>query len=336
MKATVLTIYMLLLISAELGVLTARLERVVAQENKIRPRKNTATKPASRAPAPRKPIAKAPAQRPRFVTRNRASDNSRKSGAKATARSAKPVNRNRAIDIPSKSGAKATARRASPEIEMVLVPGGSFLMGSPENETGHSDKEKPRRRVTVGDFYIGKYEVTQAQWRAVMGGNPSHFKGDDLPVENVSWNDAKEFCRRLSEMTGAKYRLPTEAEWEYACRAKTDGAHAGDLDAMAWYGNILDVKTHPVGRKQPNAFGLYDMHGNVWEWCEDDWHKSYENAPNDGSAWVDKPKRGAYRVVRGGDWNDNAVICRSANRSADAPGSSLAAFLGFRVVREYR
>ena len=218
---------------------------------------------------------------------------------------------------------------------MVLVPGGSFLMGSPENEPGHSGKEGPRHSVTMRDFYIGKYEVTQAQWRAVMGGNPSHFKGDDLPVENVSWDDAKDFCRRLSEMTGARYRLPTEAEWEYACRAKNDGASAGALDEMAWYGNILDVTTHPVGRKQPNAFGVYDMHGNVWEWCEDDWHKNYANAPSDGSAWVDKPSRGPYRVVRGGDWNDSAVTCRSSNRSADLPGRRLAAFLGFRLVKGF-
>ncbi|HKQ77042.1 MAG TPA: SUMF1/EgtB/PvdO family nonheme iron enzyme [Blastocatellia bacterium] len=336
MKAIVLTICMLLSASAESGVSAARLERAVAQENKTRPRRVTTTKPASRAPAQRKSGAKATASRAKDNSRNRAGDKSRKSGAKATASRSKPTARNSAGDIPRKSSAKATAGRAAPEIEMVHVPGGSFLMGSPENETGHNDKEKPRRSVTVRGFYIGKYELTQAQWRAVMGGNPSHFKGDDLPVENVSWNDAKDFCRRLSEMTGENYRLPTEAEWEYACRAKTDGAYAGDLDSIAWYGNILDVKTHPVGRKQPNAFGIYDMHGNVWEWCEDDWHKSYANAPGDGSAWVDKPKRSSYRVVRGGDWNDNAVSCRSANRSADLPGNRLAAFLGFRIVKEYR
>jgi len=333
MKATVLTIYMLMLISAELGVLTARPERVVAQATKTRPRRVMTTKPASRAPAPRKSAAKPTAGRAKNITRARAGDIRRKSVAKAAAGHARQITRNRAGDIRRKSVAKPTALRAVPEIEMVLVPGGSFLMGSPENETGHSDKEKPRHQVTVRDFHIGKYEVTQAQWRAVMGGNPSHFKGDDLPVENVSWNDAEAFCRRLSEMTGKKYRLPTEAEWEYACRAKTDGAYAGDLDAMAWYGNILEVKTHPVGRKRPNAFGIYDMHGNVWEWCEDDWHKSYANAPSDGSAWVDKPSRGPYRVVRGGDWNDNAAILRSSNRSADLPGSRLAAFLGFRLAR---
>src|SRR5262245_54133152 len=336
MKATVLTIYILLLISADLGMLAALLERVVAQENKSRPRRVTPAKPTRRPPAPRKPVAKTTTGRAKNNTGNRASDTPRKPVAKPTARPARQITSNRASDTPRKPVAKPAARRGAPEIEMVLVHGGSFMMGSPDNENGHSDKEKPRHRVTAQAFYIGKYEVTQAQWRAVMGDNPSHFKGDDLPVENVSWNEAKDFCRRLSEMTGAKYRLPTEAEWEYACRARTEGPYAGDLDAIAWYGNILEIKTRPVGRKQPNAFGIYDMHGNVWEWCEDDWHKSYANAPGDGSAWVDKPSRGSYRVVRGGDWNDNAVICRSANRSAEAPANRLAAFLGFRVARAVR
>jgi formylglycine-generating enzyme required for sulfatase activity len=189
------------------------------------------------------------------------------------------------------------------------------------------DIEKP--------FYMGKYEVTQAQWRAAMGSNPSQFKGDDLPVENVSWNDAKEFCRKLSQMTGREYRLPTEAEWEYACRAGTTGAYAGDLDAMAWYDKNSGGKTHPVGQKQPNAFGLYDMHGNVWEWCEDDWHNSYNGAPNDGRAWVDISARGSYRVFRGGGWNSYAVSCRSAYRNCWAPGDR-GSRLGFRLLRTYR
>ncbi len=219
------------------------------------------------------------------------------------------------------------------EGEMVYVPGGSFLMGSPENEPGHKANEE-LHRVTVRSFYIGKYEVTQAQWRAVMGNNPSYFKGDDLPVE-VSWDDAKEFCRKLSQMTGKEYRLPTEAEWEYACRAKTTGAYAGDLDAMAWYYNNAGNKTHPVGQKQPNAFGLYDMHGNVWEWCEDDWHNSYANAPSDGSAWVDISARGSLRVYRGGGWSYFAVLCRSAGRTGVAPGYRFYD-LGFRLLRTYR
>src|SRR5262245_32001663 len=185
MKATVLTIYILLLISADLGMLAARLERVAAQENKTRPRRVTPPKPTPRPPAPRKPVAKTTTGRAKNITGNRASDTPRKPVAKPTARPARQVTSNRASRTPRNPVAKPTARRVAPEIEMVLVHGGSFMMGSPDNETGHSDKEKPRHHVTVQAFYLGKYEVTQAQWRAVMGDNPSHFKGDDLPVENV-------------------------------------------------------------------------------------------------------------------------------------------------------
>src|SRR5262249_22180535 len=146
-------------------------------------------------------------------------------------------------------------------------------------------------------------------------------KGDNLPVENVSWDDAKEFCHKLSQMRGEEYRLPTEAEWEYACRAKSTRAYAGDLDAMAWYSKNSDDKTHPVGQKQPNAFGLYDMHSNVWEWCEDDWHGNYSGGPTDGRAWIDGPNRGSDRVSRGGGWSLGAVFCRSADRYAGAPSN---------------
>jgi formylglycine-generating enzyme required for sulfatase activity len=228
-----------------------------------------------------------------------------------------------------------TPRRAAPKIEMVLVRGGSFLMGSPENEPGRRANEGPQRRVSVRSFYMGKYEITQAQWRALMGGNPSRYKGDDLPVETVSWDEAKDFCRKLSQMTGEEYRLPTEAEWEYACRARTTGAHAGDLNAIAWYGENSDRRTHPVGRKKPNAWGLYDMHGNVWEWCEDDIHFTYENAPSGGRAWVDKPTRALARVIRGCDRSNNAQDCRSANREDASPGARDESY-GFRIVRTYR
>ena len=248
-------------------------------------------------------------------------------GKKPTPKPATPT------PTPRKPIVSRTPRRVAPEIEMVLVRGGSFLMGLPPNEIGGA--EFPQHRVTVQSFYIGKYEVTQAQWRAVMGDNPSSLNGDHLPVEHVSWDGAKDFCRRLSQMTGEEYRLPTEAEWEYACRAKTTGAYAGDLDAMAWYDKNSYLNTHPVGLKQPNAYGLYDMHGNVWEWCEDDWHTDYANAPSDGSAWVDKPGRGSLRAVRGGDWFTEALFCRSASRTYGTHDNRFGGN-GFRLARAYR
>lgn len=218
----------------------------------------------------------------------------------------------------------------APEIEMVHLPGGSFMMGSPDG--AGLDWEHPQHRIAILAFYLGKYEVTQAQWRAVMGNNPSGFEGDDLPVVAVSWDDAIEFCRRLSQMTGKEYRLPTEAEWEYACRAQTTGDYAGNLDAMGWYRENSGGKTHPVGKKQPNAFGLYDMHGNVAEWCEDDWHDSYDGAPTDGRAWVDGLRQFLNQVVRGGSWIDTAANCRSALRSFSKRGTR-GGGIGFRLAR---
>lgn len=211
-------------------------------------------------------------------------------------------------------------------VDMVYVSGGKFIMGSYKN-----DCEKPPHEVTVPAFYIGKFQINQAQWSAVMGkdNNPSNNKGDDLPVENVSWDDAQEFCRRLSALTGNKYRLPTEAEWEYACRAGTTGDYAGTLDEMS---NQSSDKTYPVGQYKPNAFGLYDMHGNVWEWCEDVWHGSYKDAPTDGSAWLSGGDS-SRRVLRGGSWLIIQVYCRSASRNWLDPG--FRDFnIGFRVVRE--
>ncbi len=213
-------------------------------------------------------------------------------------------------------------------LEMVYLPGDTFKMGSPKGK-GY-DSERPQHDVTVPGFFIGKYQITQVQWQAVMGNNPAHFKGDNLPVEQVSWEDAQEFCRRLSQLTGEAYRLPSEAEWEYACRAGTTGDYAGELDKLAWYDKNSGQKTHPVGEKEPNAFGLYDMHGNVWECCEDVWHGNYQGAPSDGSAWV-KDSKQQPRVVRGGSWRFINGYCRSASRYSYAPGDR-DYYFGLRVV----
>lgn len=210
------------------------------------------------------------------------------------------------------------------KLEMVYVPGGKFMMGGEKY-----DDEKPLHEVTVPAFYIGKFQITQAQWKAVMGDKVKpHFKGDHLPMECVSWEDAKEFCKKLSHRRSDKaYYLPTEAEWEYACRAGTTGDYAGELDEMS---NQSSSKTYSVGQYKPNAFGLYDMHGNVWEWCEDVWHDNYQDAPKDGSAWLSggDPTR---RVVRGGSWFNYQDDCRSAFRNWNDPGYRYI-LTGFRVV----
>jgi formylglycine-generating enzyme required for sulfatase activity len=216
-------------------------------------------------------------------------------------------------------------------MEFVLVPAGEFLMGGDKK-----DNEKPIHKVTIGSpFYLGKYQVTQGEWKAVMAENPSKYKSSGrLPVENVSWNDCQEFIAKLNEREkGVTYRLPSEAEWEYACRAGTTGYYAGNLDEMAWYSkgllSLFDFSgCHPVGLKQANAFGLYDMHGNVWEWCQDRWHENYNGAPMDGSAW--ETGEGG-RILRGGSWSSVAVSCRSALRSGLEPDSR-SNFVGFRCV----
>jgi formylglycine-generating enzyme required for sulfatase activity len=213
---------------------------------------------------------------------------------------------------------------------MVEIPAGSFCMGSPSGVG--EDNEHPQHRVMGQSFYMGKYEVTQAQWQAVMGTNPSYFKNcDQCPVEQVSWNDAQEFIYKLNKVgDGYTYRLPSEAEWEYACRAGTTGDYAGDLDSMAWYSKNSGDKMRPVGQKQANAFGLYDMHGNVWEWCEDVWHENYNGAPSDGSAWMSGGDSSS-RVFRGGSWGYLANYLRSADRGRNAP-DFYNSYIGFRVV----
>jgi formylglycine-generating enzyme required for sulfatase activity len=191
------------------------------------------------------------------------------------------------------------------------------MMGS---TTGQAD-EKPVRQVTINySFYMGKYEVTQAQWQTVMGDNPSNFKDcGNCPVEQVSWDDAQKFIQGLNRVNdGYTYRLPTEAEWEYACRAGTTGDYAGTLGEMAWYSENSGSKTHTVGGKQPNAWGLADMHGNVWEWCQDWYHETYYGAPTDGSAWLSGGEQ-KYRVVRGGSWSGLASRTSFASRGHNKP-----------------
>jgi len=229
-------------------------------------------------------------------------------------------------------------------LDLVLIPGGTFMMGSPASEpTRHDDNEGPQHRVTIQPFLMGKYPVTQAQWKAVVAlpkvehdldPDPANFKGDNRPVEQVSWDDAVEFCKRLSKQTGRKYRLPSEAEWEYACRAGTTTPfHCGetittdlanyDGHSYSTYGSSSEGQyrkqtTDVESFKIANAFGLYDMHGNVQGWCLDYWHKGgyggwFKNAPTDGSAWTTGGNN-TVRVVRGGCWSLPAHCCRSARR----------------------
>jgi formylglycine-generating enzyme required for sulfatase activity len=239
-------------------------------------------------------------------------------------------------------------------LEMVAIAGGTFMMGSPDSELERSDQEGPQHCVTVQPFLMGKFAVTQAQWRAVaalskvkidLNPDPSAFKGVNCPVERVSWYEAMEFCDRLSQKTGKKYRLPSEAEWEFACRAGTETPfYFGETitpDLANYNGNytygagskgVYREQTTEVGSFPANAFGLYDMHGNVWEWCADHWHDSYNGSPTDGSAWLNKnADENAFRVIRGGSWYDYPRNCRSASRNSDFPRVANI-FSGFRVV----
>lgn len=239
-----------------------------------------------------------------------------------------------ATSITSPATHKIQTRTSQTGIEFVLIPAGSFMMGS---NNGGAD-EKPMHQVSISQpFYMGKYEVTQAQWQAVMGNNPSNFTecGGNCPVESVSWYDVQSFISKLNERRdGFKYRLPTEAEWEYACRAGSRGDYAGLLDDMGWYADNSGTRTHRVGQKQANAFGLFDMHGNVSEWCRD-WYdaKTYESSP---ATDPQGPGNGKYRVERGGCWAAGAVGPRSAARVMDLPddrdGNGAVGAVGFRVV----
>ena len=244
-------------------------------------------------------------------------------------------------------------------LEMVAIPGGTFTMGSPANEKDSFGDERPQHEVNVPTFFIGKYPITQAQWQAIasrtdlkvkqdLDFKPAYFKdrpdSDRRPVEQVNWYDAIEFCARLSKLTGGEYRLPSEAEWEYACRAGTTTAfHFGETitgelanyDAIYTYADEPDgeyrQQTIPVGQFPPNVFGLYDMHGNVWEWCADTRHPNYDGAPTDGSAWIEN-KNDNCSPWRGGSWCYAPSDCRSAYRSYSLRRVNSNYDLGFRVV----
>ncbi|MDL2330204.1 formylglycine-generating enzyme family protein [Desulfosarcina sp. OttesenSCG-928-A07] len=221
-------------------------------------------------------------------------------------------------------------------MEFVLIPAGSFNMGCNPNFEDCYDDEHPQHSVTLSQpFYLGKYEVTQEQWLAVMGGNPSKFMGRSNPVEQVSWNDVQTFIRQLNEKESTgRYRLPTEAEWEYAARAGSTSTYCFGDDAdqfgqYAWYDGNSGDKTHPVGQKPPNRWGLHDMHGNVWEWCQDWYGKNYYS--NSSSTDPKGPSSGEDRVIRGGSWDDLARNCRSAFRGIYSPENQHDS-LGFRLA----
>ena len=229
------------------------------------------------------------------------------------------------------------------DLWLMLMPAGEFMMGAPKDEPDSSSSERPQHQVQVSPFLMGQTPVTQAQWRSVaeniakvdrdLEPNPSSFNGDNRPVEQVCWNDAVEFCQRLSTHTGMNYKLPSEAQWEYACRAETETAyHYGYqlTQELANYnenvGETTDVKYYPA-----NRWGLYDMHGNVLEWCEDDWHSNYDGASADGNAWLDSDtNKDKNKMLRGGAWGSYSWDCRSAYRGYLSRGIR-SDFIGFRV-----
>ena len=215
------------------------------------------------------------------------------------------------------------------------IPAGSFTMGSPSSELGHRPDETPHRVTLTQSFWIGATGVTQTQYEAIMGANPSRFKGPDFPVDTVNWDESREFCRKLTEReraagrlpAGFAYTLPTEAQREYACRAGTGGPFAGEVNAISWYSGNSDEQPHAVARKQPNAWGLYDMQGNLWEWCLD-W---YGNYPRTDVTDPTGPAKGDSRVYRGGAWFHSADLCRAAYRYKMEPAYR-GSLLGFRIV----
>jgi formylglycine-generating enzyme required for sulfatase activity/serine/threonine protein kinase len=251
----------------------------------------------------------------------------------------------------NKAALEEAARLADPfHDQMVFVKGGTFTMGCTAEQSNCASDEKPAHQVTVSDYFIGKYEVTQKQWREVMGTTvsqqrdkantswPLQGEGDNYPMYYVSWDEVQEFIKKLNQKTGKKYRLPTEAEWEYAARGGSAGSPtrysgSNNIDEVAWYTSNSGSKTNPVGRKKPNELGIYDMSGNVWEWCEDDWHDNYNGAPTDGRAWIDSP-RSNRRLLRGGSWYLLARHCRVSGRYRGSPDDRYSVF-GFRLAQDF-
>jgi formylglycine-generating enzyme required for sulfatase activity len=218
---------------------------------------------------------------------------------------------------------------AAMKLQFVRIAPGEFTMGA---ATGPAGEQPPHQVRLTAAFDLGKYEVTQAQWQALMDSNPSHFVGPDRPVDSVSWDDTQEFLKRLNAADPTHhYRLPTEAEWEYAARAGTTGDYPGELDQIAWYYSNANQETHPVGQKRPNPWGLYDTHGNVWEWCQDWYDRNYyATSP---AANPPGPAEGVNKVLRGGSWGGNVIYSRSSVRIGFVP-SQKNAYYGFRVLRE--
>lgn len=295
----------LLLLSCTLLTMSAQTEISRHKPQKAQPQKTTPAKPKPTTPAKPKPTTPAkptPAPVP--------------APAESTA-----------------SYANGVLTVGSVTYKFVYVAPGTFTMGAtPEQEYPYNEEEPAHQVTLTNGYYIGQTEVTQALWKAVMGSNPSRFKGDNLPVEQVSWNDCQDFIARLNDMTGQRFRLPTEAEWEYAARGGhqsrgTQYSGAYSIDNCAWYDGNSGSKTHPVATKQANELGIYDMSGNVWELCQD-WYGSYSsNAVTNPTG----PASGSSRVIRGGSWYGNARICRVACRNCSAPGYRGSVF-GLRLV----
>ena len=241
-------------------------------------------------------------------------------------------NRSFHFTMTEKVNQNLTIRVGDVDFVMVKVSGGTFTMGATSEMTEPYFWEKPTHQVTLSSYYIGETEVTQAMWKAVMGSNPSRFEGDDLPVEKVSWNDCQTFISKLNTLTGKRFRLPTEAEWEFAARGGNQSRHAqysgsSRIDDVAWYDGNSGRKTHPVKTKQPNELGIYDMSGNVYEWCRD-WKGSYSSYAQTNPTGASS---GSDRVSRGGSWYNSPGRCRSSHRNFNAPENSFSD-VGLRLV----